>query len=277
MVGRGLRSLAVWALLGALAVLACRWAGTVVADWVGGRRPPTGRLDLALADVAAVALAGCAVWAWAVTTVVLAQAIGTHRSTAASSATPTGTSPRQVRGVPVWAARAVLLACGLAVVTVTPAHAVDGEHGAPRSTPAAAGSLDGLRVPDRATGPAHRTEPAAQAPTPAPIPGPTPGGGASNRDRGEVVVSPGDSLWTIARDGLPAAQRDVSTVAKATAALYAANRDDVGTDPDLIHPGLRLHRPPDHPPRRPDSSRPAPDQPGPDQPAPDQPDQRSEP
>jgi nucleoid-associated protein YgaU len=57
-----------------------------------------------------------------------------------------------------------------------------------------------------------------------------------------VTVAPGDSLWLIAarRLGADASQGEV---AAAWPRWYAANRDVIGPDPNLIHPGQRLRTP----------------------------------
>lgn len=58
----------------------------------------------------------------------------------------------------------------------------------------------------------------------------------------DVVVRRGDSLWDIAARHLgPTASAEA--VAAEWPRWYAANRDVIGPDPDLIHPGQRL-RPP---------------------------------
>jgi len=53
-----------------------------------------------------------------------------------------------------------------------------------------------------------------------------------------VVVDGGDSLWSITDDLLGGASD--TAVARAWPALYDANRDVVGRDPNLIHPGQEL-------------------------------------
>lgn len=58
----------------------------------------------------------------------------------------------------------------------------------------------------------------------------------------EVVVRPGDSLWRVAARGLGDAAT-TTRIAVAWPAWWAANRDAIGPDPDLIHPGLRLSPP----------------------------------
>jgi nucleoid-associated protein YgaU len=63
----------------------------------------------------------------------------------------------------------------------------------------------------------------------------------------QVVVRPGDSLWSIAAAGLPA-RAPASAVARSWPRWYGANRAVVGADPDLLHPGQVLTVPdrPDH-------------------------------
>jgi hypothetical protein len=76
--------------------------------------------------------------------------------------------------------------------------------------------VDGLRLPDRPVVAASSTS-------------------ASDR----VVVEPGDTLWAIARDRL-GPRADVATIAHACDRWHRGNRDVIGPDPDLIHPGQRL-------------------------------------
>ena len=51
------------------------------------------------------------------------------------------------------------------------------------------------------------------------------------------VVRPGESLWSVAEEGWPR--------------LHRLNRDRMGPDPDLVHPGTRLRIPPALPPALP--------------------------
>ncbi|MCA1710331.1 MAG: LysM peptidoglycan-binding domain-containing protein, partial [Actinobacteria bacterium] len=60
--------------------------------------------------------------------------------------------------------------------------------------------------------------------------------------REPVVVQPGDTLWGIAAEHLPAAATDAQ-IAQAWPSWWAANRDAVGADPDLITPGTQLDPP----------------------------------
>lgn len=105
---------------------------------------------------------------------------------------------------------------------VAPAHASDTGRGV-TDRPVAA--LDGLPMPDRATGgPQRRT----------------------SRAQHVVVVVPGDSLWRIARALLPDDATD-ARLAAAARALHVGNRRTIGADPDLVLPGQRLVVPPDFP------------------------------
>jgi resuscitation-promoting factor RpfA len=67
----------------------------------------------------------------------------------------------------------------------------------------------------------------------------------------EVVVRPGDSLWRLAEHDLQRRTGQRPTTAQTAAAWpswWAANREAVGDDPDLIHPGTPLAAPsPDTP------------------------------
>lgn len=69
------------------------------------------------------------------------------------------------------------------------------------------------------------------------------GGGLPLPDRAatadHVVVLPGDSLWSIAADSLPADASD-ARVAERWPRIYALNRTAIGPDPDLIQPAQRL-------------------------------------
>jgi nucleoid-associated protein YgaU len=56
------------------------------------------------------------------------------------------------------------------------------------------------------------------------------------------VVQPGDTLWRIAREHL-AGHPSGADVARAWPRWYRDNRNAIGPDADLIHPGQRL-RPP---------------------------------
>lgn len=218
-----LRCLLVWVVASTVSIGASAWALAGIG--------PADRVDQVVANAAAVVLVGCAAWAWLACSAVVAQAVLTRRRALARRA------PGRLPGVPTWAARAVLAACGVAAVTVAPAYAADSAPGpALRVAPQpATAPLDGLPFPDRAVGPARGGSLADRAPTAAPPPPERPAAP-------HVVVAPGDSLWLIASDRLPAGSSDADVAAQVRA-LVELNHEAIGPDPDLIHPGLRLRAP----------------------------------
>lgn len=166
------------------------------------------------------------------------------------------------RLAPVALRRAVEVALGLSVavgvVGVSPAAATPAPPGAPAVTsldPAVAPTLDrpsaaGREVPAPALD--WPTPPDADAPQPAaPERSSAPGPSAlattwATTGRDEVVVQPGDSLWAIAEQDLAtrgAAPTDAD-IARTWPSWWAANRDAIGADPDLILPGIPLTPPP---------------------------------
>lgn len=171
------------------AVLARSGAMAVVA------RRPAPTLDLALAHVASCALLACAAWLWVTSTVAVAQALR-------------GCPPLRTTGVRRW----VLVACGAAVVSLTPPATAAPGHHVPVATT--------LPYPDRAVAPSraagHRAVRAAV-----------------------VTVRPGDSLWVVARRDLGPRATDAEITTR-WQAVYAANRARIGPDPDRIEPGVRL-------------------------------------
>lgn len=172
--------------------------------------------DEVLVVVCQVAIAGCATWLWLATAVVAVDAVRGR--------------PSRRRGVPGALRRIVLAGCGVALVggLGAPAHA-----GAGGETP----SLQGLPLPDRAATTTHVSQVFARA--------------ASRQERAAtharpaatvVAVQPGDTLWDLARAGLPP-HAHADDVARRVREIHHANRSVIGTDPDLIRPGQRLRLP----------------------------------
>lgn len=156
-----------------------------------------------------VALVAMAVLWW-LTTDVVRQVVRT------ATPTPTPTLPRRpgpIRGL-------LLAACGLAAFSATTAGAAFGQDGTDAALSAEA--LDGLPLPDRATG----NGPAAEA-----------SGSAV------VRVRAGDSLWAIASRALGpgASAADVTSYWQR---IHATNAAVIGSDPDVLLPDQRLHLPP---------------------------------
>ena len=201
------RCLAVWASVTAGTVAAGAGAA---ASWSAIRPRPgpvavpgQGFVGLLVALCAAALLLSLA-WLWVVTTVTVVELrLGRVR--------PTGSTTR----------RLVLLACGAAVLAGAsgPAVATGGDG---------ASVLAGLPLPDRSVVAAH----VQRRPPPSIV--------ATSAVRSPIhVVRAGESLWSIAvgrRRSAPAVDDDWR-------AIWSANRDVIGADPDLILPGQRLRLP----------------------------------
>jgi hypothetical protein len=175
-----------------------------------------GTFEELLVAVASAALTACLAWLWVVTSVTVVEVLRGRVPAAA----PRGLTRRLV-----------LAACGAAVVAGV---------GSPALADAQSGgqSLAGLPMPDRAV--ADLVVPAAR---PAPGPAPKPASIAVVRPPTAITVRAGDSLWSIAAAGLgPGAE--AAEIDAAWRDLYAANRDAIGSDPDLIRPGLDLESAP---------------------------------
>lgn len=146
------------------------------------------------------------------------------------------------RLTPVAARQALRLALGLAVAA-GPAAVGAGAgvaHAAAPSARTATASPDVLPDLDRPAG-----QPALDRPAGEPVEERRAG---ARRDSSPVaagrvvVVRPGDTLWGIAAERLGPAARDCDIAAE-WPRWYAANRAEIGPDPDLLMPGQRLRRP----------------------------------
>lgn len=161
--------------------------------------------DTALGHLGGAFAALCVAWLWLCCTWSIIDAV-------------TGAETAR-RGCPAFVRHAVLVACGLGLAAAAaPSYALDD----PAPNP-----LQGLTVPS-----VPDTQPAPQGPTQRPT-GP---------NSTHVVVRPGQSLWRLAERHLPAGA-DAATVADLVSRLHALNRAQIGADPDVIHPGLRLQLP----------------------------------
>lgn len=212
-----LGSLTLWLLPAAAALLHPSWHTRSFADLLG----------LACAPVAIV-VAG---WLWGSVTVVAVEAAA-------------GTPLALGRHCPAGLRMLVLAACGSALAgsMLSPATAAGalagsrppglaaGEASGGASGDADRSHLHGLRLPER------------------------PAGGGSSQPapprRATLVVRPGDSLWQLAAQSLPA-DAEAAVIAQRTRDLYRVNRAVIGDDPDLIQPGMTLRNPGDHPRRHP--------------------------
>ena len=140
--------------------------------------------------------------------------------------------PRVVRGL-------VATVLGVTAVAVPPTAQARAERPGPAGNVAVAAvtgvelsthPLRGLPVPDRPTGRLAVTEQDRGAGAPV-RPAPR-----------QLQVRPGDSLWRLAAGFLPAGASD-QAVTVGWRLLYAANREVIGADPDLLRPGQTLRVP----------------------------------
>lgn len=147
---------------------------------------------------------------------------------------------------------AVRVVCGLAVVSgpavaIPSAQATATPVGAPPSAAACPPSLVGLPAPDRPPRECGTDRRDSGSPSPAgtvpPATAPRDVTARTTTPRTvaprTVVVRPGDSLWAIAEHRL-GPDSDAADIAAAWPRWHAANRERIGPDPDLIHPGTRL-------------------------------------
>ena len=185
--------------------------------------------DVLLVRLCTWALIACAVWFWGVTTIVVATAL----------LAPAGRAPRPVRGIPAPLRRLILTACGVALTGGIAAPALATPGPVPTNGVDHSGRvvLSGLPYPGRAVS-GDASLPAQTSPDPGRARPPA----AQPAQRRVVVVREGDTLWSIAAACLPpeAAESDVAT---AWHRIYDLNRDVIGGDPDVIHPGQRLDLP----------------------------------
>lgn len=149
---------------------------------------------------------------------------------------------RRVAPATLRRALALALGAGVALGTV-------GVGSASASVPAAAASVGAASVgaPSVGTGAlegaAAPAAPASAAPSldwPGTPADPLPAAGPAAR---HVVVRPGDTLWALAEGSLPAGAT-AAQVAARWPDWWATNREVIGDDPDLLHPGQSLQAPP---------------------------------
>jgi hypothetical protein len=122
-----------------------------------------------------------------------------------------------------------------------------GGHLVPSEPPCPSRPRDGAARPDS-------VDEAHAVPIPAPaarMGGPAPAATADDSSRPPTgppaahhTVEPRDTLWRIAAAHLPADVRREATLAVYWRQIYGANRDALGSDPNLIHPGVTLAVPP---------------------------------
>lgn len=189
--------------------------------------PDPVRLDRTLVWGCAVAALVVGGWWWLVTGLVALEAL-----TGRAETTP---------GIPAPVRRVVLAACGVALVggLAVPAVATPGRPHEARGSV----TLAGLPLPDRAVSTLPGGAHLRSGPVRASAPETSPETETETRGRAAVVVvAPGDSLWAIASRDLGPGATDAEIGAR-WREIYAANRDVIGADPDLVRPALRLQLP----------------------------------
>jgi hypothetical protein len=186
------------------------------------------------ADIAAAQLAQCLVWfaaAW------LALALIGALASAVPGAIGSVAARLSALLLPAAMRRAVAGLIGVSVAlapTAASAAAVASMPGtivATRPVPIPSPSLPIQAVPIDLAPPVLPNDPHLPLPIPRP-----------ERDARAVVVRGGDSLWRIAEQALGATATPAQ-VATAWPAWYAANRAEIGADPDVLHTGQQLIAP----------------------------------
>lgn len=219
---------------GALSALLLLAAAPAPAVAVRALREPASAGDVAAPLVALLSLLAWALAVWLLLTVAV--------TAAAHLPGLTGHAARSAarRLAPATVRRAVEVALGLSVVVgVGAAGPAAASPGPPTAPAAAAPSLDWAAPSPEGLAPEPIAPSLDWAARPA---------GAPRVAAEQVVVARGDSLWSLAERDLAArtgAAPCDGDIAQAWPAWWAANRDVVGDDPDVIQPGTRLSPPAD--------------------------------
>ncbi|CAN5283500.1 hypothetical protein BH20ACT5_BH20ACT5_22980 [soil metagenome] len=158
-----------------------------------------------------------------------------------------------VIALPAAMRRGVALALGIGIVTTgaMPASAATGNAGQYSASAAQHSALAQVTLtssvdwpvapePDPPAGPTW-SPPAAGSPAPS-LPASDPRAPGTDASPDPAVVVPGDTLWAIAAESLPAGAGNAQ-IATSVSSWFLANRAVIGPDPDLIFPGQLLHPP----------------------------------
>jgi nucleoid-associated protein YgaU len=230
--------------------------GMLYPDWrsiAAGTRAPGDWIERAGADTVVSTLAATAMWlvsAW-LGLALLAVLTGSLPGTAGAIARTLANV-----AVPATLHRAIAGILGLGILA-TPAAALASPVPSPTSSASSvsAASTSPLPAPSWPAASAGNPQPTVASPrwptNAEPVPRPESGTPppVARDDRRKppaanesVVVRPGDSLWMIAATRLGRPPSD-DQVAGAWPRWYAANRAEIGSDPNLIRPGQLLHAP----------------------------------
>lgn len=209
------------------AALVLRWAAPGPAEVLVAVRSPAEFVGWHGADQAVLIVAAAIGWlvlAWLVLGLVVVAA-GELPGAVGTLARALGTFvvPAAVRQTLTLALGVGIVAAGAGVATAAPAP----------QPPAGVAPGAALDWP--------RQSPVVPAPPPVDPPAYGPPSFADPTD-GVITVDSGDSLWAIATDQLPPGA-SASSIAITVEHWYAANRNVIGPDPDLIRPGQQLTPP----------------------------------
>jgi len=196
---------------GLLLVLSTAATWALVDATAALRHPSTLAFDDVLAAFAAWLLVGCAGWSVLICAAAVLEATTAGRLPATTWV-----------GCPTTVRRLLLAGLGVALVTV-PGQSSTATASGPTAGPGTPGMTQrqALPVPAR------------------------PLGAAYSQAKPGIVVQPGDTLWQLATDRLPALA-PVGEVVDLVERFHHHNRRVVGPDPDLILPGQRLAVPVPH-------------------------------
>ena len=234
---RAVRCTVVWlsataVLLGGASLLASELVRAVAQLRSGGLAEES--FDTLLVWLCSCTAACCCVWLWLTTTAVI---LVVARGLVAGNRLP------RLRGCPELLGRALLVACGVAVLgsLAIPANAQagagDGGHAA-REHSSRSQTLSGLPLPERTI---RDAAPAIRMPEVRVVPVVR---SVADESRVRVRVRAGDTLWGITAESLgPGATTEA--INDRCHELYELNRAVIGADPDLIFPGqyLRIDQP----------------------------------
>ncbi|HEY9413000.1 MAG TPA: hypothetical protein VIP77_25725 [Jiangellaceae bacterium] len=203
--------------------------------------------ELVVISCAALAWAGCVWIASVVALVAVTAAPGVAGRIAArwSAALVPGLARHAVRSALGFAALAAPIAASAPMAASTPVAAASPVAAVPVSAmhiagahAVATGESSPRPLPDVGRPPVRPPGDAAQVTDP---PDHAPAGDTAVL----ITVEPGDSLWAIAEHHLGPRATD-HRIAAEWPRWFAANRDEIGPDPDHIVPGTMLRAPPAH-------------------------------
>lgn len=220
------------------------FALVVAGLWWGTAHPVSATLN-GTAGFEELITSAAALVAWTLTAWILLIAIAAVLSTA----------PGRFGQAALWCADRItpaavrhLVRATIGIATLAVPYAATVPAGATLTTPSSVACAEHTGTPDELPGVGRPqvTRPVVHDPGDHTLEhpdGPEPPPSQPEQERRPVVtVQQGDTLWDIAARHLDPDAGNPA-VARESARWHAVNRDVIGHDPDLIHPGMRLHPP----------------------------------